>query len=188
MTIPRLIPDEPFPPYAFVPGRFPHPVSDPTGHSFGQEPTATPLDPARWWTCRPYLVGLDFFNGGFFWEAHTQWESVWLTTRPQPGLLSPPPVVLLSGFLKGLIRLAAAGVKVLEGNRRGVASHAAAAADRFAQTAALLGADGRYLGLALADLLTLAGSAKRAVLPPANTGPVFGCYLVPLWPSAEDTL
>src|SRR4051794_23916492 len=31
----RLLPDEPLPPYSFVPGRFPHPVRDPAGHSFG---------------------------------------------------------------------------------------------------------------------------------------------------------
>jgi uncharacterized protein len=185
MTIPRLLPDQPFPPYAFVPGRFPHPVSDPAGHSFGQEPVPTPLDPARWWTCRPYLFGLDLFNGGFFWEAHTQWECVWLTTRPRPGLRSPAPTAQLSGFLKGLIRLAAAGVKIREGNLRGVASHTAAAADRFAQTAAVSGADGRYLGLALADLLTMARSASQLRTASLGAGPVFGCYLVPLWPSVE---
>ncbi len=169
-------------------GAFPTRFRTPQGTVSAGKWRPLPLIHCGWWTCRPYLIGLDFFNGGFFWEAHTQWECVWLTTRPQPGLLSPPPVALLSGFLKGLIRLAAAGVKVLQGNPRGVAGHAAAAADRFAQTAALLGADARYLGLALADLLRMADSAKRAVLPPANGGPVFGSYLVPLWPSAEVTL
>ena len=32
--IARLVPDEQFPPYSYVTGRFPHPTSDPAGHSF----------------------------------------------------------------------------------------------------------------------------------------------------------
>jgi type II secretory pathway pseudopilin PulG len=45
----RLVPDEPLPAYAFVPGRFPHPISDPAGHSFGKEPAVPPqVDPERW--------------------------------------------------------------------------------------------------------------------------------------------
>ena len=38
----RLLPERPFPPYAYVPGRFPHPVRDPQGHSF--QPKA--IDPS----------------------------------------------------------------------------------------------------------------------------------------------
>jgi len=54
--IARLVPDEPFPPYAFVPGRLPHPTSDPAGHSFGKEPAVpSNVDPERWHECRPYL-------------------------------------------------------------------------------------------------------------------------------------
>ena len=35
---PRLVPDRPLPPYAYLPGRYPHPVRDPLGHSFGCKP------------------------------------------------------------------------------------------------------------------------------------------------------
>jgi hypothetical protein len=34
----RYVVDEPLPPYAHVPSRTPHPVSDPRGHSFGLTP------------------------------------------------------------------------------------------------------------------------------------------------------
>lgn len=74
--VPRLVPNEPFPPYSFVPGRFPHPESDPTGHSYGfvRSPT-TPLDPKRWQESRTYLYGLDLFNAGFYWESHVAFEA-----------------------------------------------------------------------------------------------------------------
>src|SRR5947208_16103799 len=75
---PRLVPQEPFPPYTFVPGQSPHPVSDPEGHSFGQPPSVpAPLDPEHWEDCRDYLFGLDLFNHGFRWEAHEAWEGLW---------------------------------------------------------------------------------------------------------------
>src|SRR3954452_20236915 len=74
----RLVPDEPLPPYTFVPGRTPHPVSDPTGHSFGVTPHQPPeLDPEQWAANRTYLFGIDLFNAGYYWEAHEQWEALW---------------------------------------------------------------------------------------------------------------
>lgn len=67
----RLVPDEPYSSYAFVPGRFPHPTSDQEGHSFGSEPeTPDKVDPDRWHECRPYLFGIDLFNHGYHWESH----------------------------------------------------------------------------------------------------------------------
>jgi len=72
----RLVPDEPFPAYVFIPGRFPHPTSGPVGHSYGVEPVVTEkIEPERWRECRPYLYGFDLFNAGFHWESHVAWES-----------------------------------------------------------------------------------------------------------------
>src|SRR5712691_4589106 len=101
--IPRYRPDCPLPPYAFVPGRSPHPVSDPKGHSFGVMP-ATPksFTAAEWATSRDYLFGIDLFNHGYYWEAHEAWEVLWHSC----GRSGPT-----ADFLKGLIHLAAAGVK-----------------------------------------------------------------------------
>src|SRR6516165_5519584 len=113
---PRFAPDDPLPPYTFVPGRTPHPVSDPAGHSFGAKPErpAAP-DPARWRECRAYLRGLDLFNHGYYWEAHEAWEGLWLAAG-RAGTTAD--------FLKGLIKLAAAGVKSREGRPAGAVSRA----------------------------------------------------------------
>jgi hypothetical protein len=65
--IPRFVPDEPFPPYAYVPGRFPHPTSDSAGHSFGAAPKhPSSPDLNHWETSRPYLSGVDLFNHGYY--------------------------------------------------------------------------------------------------------------------------
>jgi hypothetical protein len=106
---------EPFPPYTYVPGRTPHPVSDPAGHMYGHEPPKPPpLDPANWQRSETYLYGVDLFNHGFYWEAHEAWESLWHAAGRRG---------VVADFLKGLIKLAAAGVKSLEGNPAGIARH-----------------------------------------------------------------
>jgi hypothetical protein len=38
MLRPRWLPEKSFPPYAYLPGRQPHPVRDPAGHSYHVEP------------------------------------------------------------------------------------------------------------------------------------------------------
>ncbi|MCH7686501.1 MAG: DUF309 domain-containing protein [Planctomycetes bacterium] len=125
--IPRFAPDQRLPPYSYVPGRFPHPVSDPQGHSFGADPLpAELLEPNRWQTCRAYLYGVDLFNHGYYWEAHEAWEGLWHAC----GRTGPT-----GWFLKGLIKLAAAGVKAREENTRGMQRHARRAAELFQQTA-----------------------------------------------------
>src|SRR5690348_12086299 len=100
----RLEPDLPLPPYAYVPGRAPHPVSDPAGHLHGRPPERpAPIDPPRWQESRAYRHGVDLFNCGFYWEAHEVWEGLWHAAG-RAGVTAD--------FLKGLIQLAAAGVKV----------------------------------------------------------------------------
>ena len=100
---PRYLPDEPLPPYAFVPGRFPHPTSDPAGHSYRsvRELPAAP-DADNWRASRAYLRGVDLFNHGFYWEAHEAWEGLWHACGR---------CGVMADFLKGLIQLAAAGVQ-----------------------------------------------------------------------------
>ncbi|HKI30690.1 MAG TPA: DUF309 domain-containing protein [Gemmataceae bacterium] len=156
MTV-RLVPDEPLPSYAFVPGRSPHPISDPAGHSFGATPHLQPeLDPARWTANRTYLYGIDLFNAGYYWEAHEVWESLWHGCGRSGRT---------ADFLKGLIRLAAAGVKVREGRPSGAVSHARAAADLFRRT----GAPGeRYLGLPLGELIRFADEVADKPPTPAD--------------------
>jgi hypothetical protein len=150
---PRFVPEMPLPPYSFVPGRFPHPVSDPAGHSHGKPPDrpAAP-DPDRWQECEAYLHGVDLFNHGFYWEAHEAWEGLWHAC----GRAGPT-----ADFLRGLIKLAAAGVKVREGVPEGVASHARRAAAIFCNAAErLTGLGARVFGLRLGDLLAYARAVE----------------------------
>src|SRR5262245_35116123 len=129
--LPRLVPERPFPPYSFVPNRFPHPVSDPAGHSHGAEPPLpTVLDPEQWQANKTYLYGIDLFNACYYWESHVEWESLWLAC----GRRGPT-----ANMLKGLIHLAAAGVKHLENKPAGVKSHACRAAVLWREVVRSLG-------------------------------------------------
>lgn len=145
---PRLAPELPLPPYTFVPGGpWPHPVSDPRGHSFGRPAEAAAVTPDNWPQCRPYLHGLDLFNHGYYWEAHEVWEALWHAA----GRAGP-----VADFLKGLIKLAAAGVKVRQGVPEGVRSHARRAAELFTPSAG----GALFLGL---DVDTLRDTARAWV-------------------------
>jgi uncharacterized protein len=140
--------DDPFPPYSFVPGLTPHPESDPRGHSFGvPRSTAVPLEPDRWHDCPAYLYGIDLFNAEFCWEAHVQWESLWMAA----GRKGP-----VATFLKGLIALAAAGFKRRASCPAGVLSHA----DRACRLFRTLPED-RVAGLSVATLIELAEVIQR---------------------------
>jgi hypothetical protein len=144
----RLVPARPLPPYSYVAGLFPHPVSDPAGHMHGAEKGKVEFDAAQWWECEEYLFGFDLFNAGYYWEAHEAWEAVWHAL----GRKGP-----VADVVKGLIRLAACGYKGREGKADGVTGHAAAAARLFA-TAAEHGAT--QLGLYLPRLERLAAGAQ----------------------------
>src|SRR3954447_16675008 len=112
----RHFTERPLPRYAFVPGRHPHPVSDLRGHSFGvRSSELNPLDPHHPGRSIEFLYAIDLFNAGYYWEAHETWESLWHAAERSG------PIAML---LKGLIKLAAAGVKAREGNAAGVQCHA----------------------------------------------------------------
>ena len=128
----RLCPDRPLPPYSYVPGPLPHPISDPAGHSYGlhlispgevqQGPVVSVSLVSGWRESSDYLFGIDLFNHGFYWEAHEIWEQLWIACGRSGRE---------ADFLKGLIKLAAAGVKVREGRPIGVQRHAARARELF---------------------------------------------------------
>jgi len=173
---PRFVSDVPLPPYSYVPGRFPHPISDPAGHMFGRppEPPLAP-DPEYWRESRAYLYGVDLFNFGYYWEAHEVWEGLWRAC----GRTGPT-----ADFFRGLIKLAAAGVKVRQGVPAGVASHAARAAAAFRR----LGRD-HYFGLRLSVLLAYS-LAVEAMAPAVVGDSEDGVKIVfpfVLSPQVEDT-
>ena len=61
----RYAPGRDFPPYAYLPGRDPHPTRDPEGHSYGEEETPPPyMAPEEWASNEEYLFGVDLYNAG----------------------------------------------------------------------------------------------------------------------------
>jgi len=136
-----------FPPYSYVPGGpWSHPKSHPDGHSYHITPgPAKAPDPARWHESAEYIWGCKLFNAGYYWEAHETWEPLWLAAGRRGSV---------ADLLKGLIKLAAAGVKVREGVPQGVRTHAGRARDIFLSLLPVEGS--RYMGL---DLNWLASQA-----------------------------
>lgn len=126
---PRLLPSSDLPPYTYVPGGdSPHPFRDPRGHSHAKKgPPPMSLTNQTWADNRTYLMALDLFNHGYYWEAHEEWERLWRVSGQDS---------LPGRFLKGLIKLSAAGVKVRENSVHGVRRHAASAGEVFADVAA----------------------------------------------------
>ncbi|WP_244640442.1 DUF309 domain-containing protein [Aureimonas glaciei] len=123
-----------------------------------------------------YRWGVDLFNHGYYWEAHEAWEPLWLAAKQStPHLL----------FFKGLILLAAAGVKIREGKPTPARRHAGRAASLFRRVTGLQ--DREFRGAIGMSLPVLADLAETAVgwtrVAGAATGslpkPVFGFRLVP---------
>ena len=148
---PRLLPSTELPNYTYVPGSdTPHPFRDPRGHSYQRkQPAPKMLTPISWAENRHYLLALDYFNHGYYWESHEEWERLLRTT----GTDSP-----VGRFLKGLVKLSAAGVKVRENSIHGVRRHAASAGEVFADVAAEVGTE-YFCGL---EFTTLQFAADRA--------------------------
>lgn len=137
----RYLPSRPFPPYRFVPGLYPHPVSDPRGHSYrggAPEPKPEPLDPAAWDRSEDYLYGCDLYNFAYFWEAHEAWEGLWhLTTKADaPGL-----------FLQGLIQASASQLKRHVAEPVGATKLARLSIEKLEAVAGAIAPRRRYLGL-----------------------------------------
>lgn len=136
------------PDYAYVPGGpFPHP-------NRSGRPAKTPGVPIAGddWRGSPlYRRGWQLFDAGYYWETHEAWEFLWHAhDRRGP----------IADLLKALIKLAAAGVKVREGQPRGVTTHAGRARDlidavRQSAGPSLLGLDLDALSR-FADALSLA--------------------------------
>lgn len=109
---PRLTPYA-LPAAAYVPGRSPRgAVAAPTG----PDPAAAGLAQTHRWA-------IDLFNHGYYWEAHEAWETIWIAVGRRGDQ---------ADFIKGLIKLTAAGVKLRQRRRRGAVRHARRAAELFA--------------------------------------------------------
>jgi len=124
----RHTPQRSFPRYAYLPGRDPHPVRDPHGHSYGlDEEPAGYVAPAEWRSNEDYLYGVDLYNHGFFWEAHEAWEGLWHEARHDE---------LQAELLQGLIQCSAACLKIPMEQPRGLAKLTEIGTGRLARVAA----------------------------------------------------
>ncbi len=149
-----------FPDYAFYPGGpWPHPTRTAEGHSFGHRelPAPEPIDPAHWEASEAYLWGYSLFDAGYYWEAHETWEGLWhVHHRCGP----------IADLLKALIKLAAAGVKVREGQPEGVRRHSLRAALLIEMVRQEVGPS--LLGVNLDSLAAI--GRETALNPPSDTG------------------
>ena len=93
----------PFPPYAFVPGLYPHPTENPKGHLYGKtESTVGLFDFKEWRKNENYLYGVDLYNFAYFWESHEALEGIWKNLPKENGGRD---------FFQGLIQISAAFLK-----------------------------------------------------------------------------
>ena len=114
MSTKRLCPHKEFPSYAFRPGKHIHPNKE-GGHSYGEgEPSVDPLDPDNPYQSEAYLYAIDLFNYGYFWESHVWWEALWNAHQR---------VGDEANLLKGLIKLAAWGIKKDLGQLKAAQGH-----------------------------------------------------------------
>lgn len=131
------------PPYSYVPGHTPHPISDPLGHMYGVEhKSAALLRPTKWRESEEFLYGVDLFNYHFYWESHEAWESLWHVAGRKG---------TTADFLKGLIKLSALAVKAREGNPTGVLRHSRRAAELLEIVSA---SELKYCGIELMPLIS----------------------------------
>ena len=112
------------PPYAYVPGHWPHPTRDPQGHSAGAQASSAPsnLDLLEWEACENYQRGITLFNHGYYWEAHEAWEDIWRLNKKH---------ATQAQFLQGLIKVAAAGIKIRQGHAKAARSLLTQSAKHF---------------------------------------------------------
>ena len=129
------------PAYAYLPDSgLPHPTRHPQGHSFGHSPAVSETD---------WETGMALFAAGYYWEAHEAWEGLW---RQAVGLDGQR--------LRGMIQLAAALLKLRQGNARGAAS-------LWAKSRALLIA-GEWRGLDLVEWVARYDSHIGGIIGPRH--------------------
>ena len=144
MPIDRYLPDRPFPPYAFLPGRDPHPTRHPEGHSYsadGEEP-AEYMVPSAWRENDEYLYGVDLYNHGYLWEAHEAWESIWHPSKHDAEQ---------ADFLQGLIQCAAASLKIPMDQPRGLEKLSTVGTQRLERVAQSAG--DLYMGVEISPFI-----------------------------------
>ena len=139
----RYLAHRAFPPYIFIPGQNPHPKKS-GGHMEGEEdPLCSPLDQAFPQDSETLRYSLDLFNHAYYWEAHVYLEALWNAHQREGGV---------ADFLKALIKLSAAGVKLNLDQKESAAGHLKRARDLLEE---VMGSEGElFLGFNLQNILS----------------------------------
>jgi predicted metal-dependent hydrolase len=173
MVLKRLLPEKKFPPYAFTPGSHSHPEKS-GGHMEGEKVLASkPLDPKDIYSSKEFLYSLDLYNFGYYWESHVYLEALWNASQRKG------PV---ADFLKALIKLCAAGVKVKTKEENSVKGHAQRARELFMQLGREVH-DNHFAGFSLLNLISQAEdimeNSRDYVENSKLEGPVFPFPIYP---------
>lgn len=148
--------------YTYVPGGpWPHPnrVREPIREGPIDEPAL-------------FRRGVELFDAGYYWEAHEAWEVLWHAAGRHGST---------ADVLRGLIKLAAAGIKVRERREPGVRTHARRAAECFASARREGGV--HQLGLDLDEWIARALAIAES--PPTDPGPP-DAAVTPVFPFQMD--
>lgn len=108
--------DTGLPPYTYLPGRTPHPISHPDGHLYGRQPAGNEqFQTVPWHETSSFREGIVLFNAGFYWEAHEKWEGLWIAAGRYGQV---------ADTIKGLIKLSASAVQWRVRKADGAIKHA----------------------------------------------------------------
>ena len=151
LSTPRYAPDRAFPSYRHLPGETPHPRKHSRGHSYGIPDLceSPPLTAANWRSNAAYLYGADLFNYAYWWEAHEQWEGLWLQAKEKPH-----EVDLSRDYLQGLIQASASLLKWHQGFAGGMRRLETRARSRLQRVAS---SRPDYMGLDVGEFLRCLG-------------------------------
>src|SRR5262245_26927001 len=108
-----------------------------------EEPPATPLSEEDASRNEDFLFGVDLFNAGYYWEAHTRWERLWTVEKSSSETRR---------FLQSIIQTAAACLKARQERKAG--------ARKLLDKARLESFEGRVSGI---DARALALASRRFV-------------------------
>ena len=107
------------------------------------------------------LFLIELFNAGYYWEAHEAWEGLWHAHGRRGAT---------ADLIKGLIKLAAAGVKVRERRPRGVITHSRRAASVPVARKRIRPA---HSPTPMSSMISLAARERLSVVIPSQTYPNF---------------
>jgi hypothetical protein len=138
----RYLPTSAFPPYAFLPGLHLHPNAE-GGYRFQVvDPKPARIELGAPSTSEALRFAIDLFNHEFYWESHVYAEALW-NAHERTGSVA--------GFLKVLIKLAAAGVKAKLGEMNSARLHLNRAREQLLQLQETEGT--LFLGFSLEHLI-----------------------------------